>query len=228
MILRAVHLLVFAGFAAASIAATHPEWLQLASGLSRDFHPGDPPRWLSLLGSAVAAVGAALLVASFARKRSASLAVSIAILAGAAVALAGLAGATPQGRSWQGADRAIYEAGRALHLAMNNRLQTDAEVPRDLAAWRSAAAALPPSPVRERSFGRRAWEVVPLPSPGEPPRGAAPGSFGFWVSPDGVAFEIHPIGFLPDGGVGRLPGEQGEEIVFRGAFNPDLGPGIDP
>jgi hypothetical protein len=227
--LRLVHAIVFLGFSASALAAVYPEFLQLAAAWQRPFHAGAAPSGLALASGVTAAGVATLLVVNLARRRSTSLAASALLLAAFCGALVFRSQEVPAQRSWQGADLALLEVTRALHLKMVERLQKDAEVPREPGPWQEAltAAALKASPgglspIRSRSFAAQPYQVVKVPGQGAVPEGLPPAAVALWVSDDGVSFSLTPVGLLRDGAVGPLVDDSGAKVVFKGVFNPDL------
>ena len=227
--LRLIHAIVFLGFAASTLAAVYPEFLQLAAAWQQPFHAGTPPSPLAIAAGVTAAAVALLIAVNLVRRRSTSLVASAFLLAAFGSALVFRAQEAPTRRTWQGADLALLEVARGLHLKMVEQLQRDAEVPRDTAAWEKAlteaARKVSPdglSPIRSRSFKAQPYGLIRMAGQGAVPAGLAPASVVFWVSDDGVNFELTPVGLLSDGAVGPLVDERGTRVVLKGVFNPDL------
>ena len=226
--LRLIHAVVFLGFAAATLAAVYPEFQQLIAAWQRPFHPGSPPSAVALAAGGTALAGAIVIGFNLARRRSTSLLVSAFILTAFGGALWFRNQEPPTRRTWQGADVALLEVTRGLHLKMVERLQREAEVPRETGPWQEAlvqaarnAAPDGLSAIRSRRFAAQPYALVRVREPGAVPPGLAPASVLLWVSDDAVTFALTPIGLQSDGAVGPLVDERGERLVFKGVFNPD-------
>ncbi|MHB8878875.1 MAG: hypothetical protein ACYC8T_34675 [Myxococcaceae bacterium] len=227
--LRLIHAIVFLGFAASTLAAVHPELLHLHAALRLPFHPGTPPSPLAVAAGLTAVLGGLWVAMNLLRGRSTSLVVSAALLLGFVGALVFRAAEPPVKRTWQGADVALLEVTKALHLKMVERLQRDAEVPRDPKAWQEAldGAAHAASPggasaIHGRTFRALPYRLAKAPGQGKVPEGLDPATVVLWTSDDGVGFELTPVGLTSSGGVGPLTDDRGTRVVFKGVYNPDL------
>ena len=225
--LRLVHAGVFLALAAVPLGAAFPEWRHVLGALSRPFHAGEPPRWLLLVASVSAAVGAARLLVGLAGRRSAPLWASVAVLAGVAVTLA--SGRTPPAeRSEQRANLAFLASARSVHLEMVRQLQDSAEVPVEPGPWQAALerAWREDARVRDRAFQPVPPRVVRVAEPEARAERAVPGDLWLFVTPDGVSFSLRVVG-LEAGQPVLLRDDTGGPLVLRGLFNPDL-PDAEP
>jgi len=221
--LRGVHAAMFLAMTAAVLGAALGEWKHLGAVLARPFHVGPPPPPLLLLGSALAAAGALRLLWALARRRSAPLWASTLILAGVAGTVLATAGRTPTGRSEPRANLALLEGARRLHVAMVDSLQRTGEVPVEQGAWQAAfqAAHVPGALFRTRRFQPLPATLVRVASPDALPQPPRPGCLLLYVSGDGAAFELRAVG-LQAGEPALLRDDEGQVLVLRGLFNPEL------
>jgi len=222
--LRLIHAAVFLAFAAGAVIAALPEWRHGVFALERPFHTGSPPRVLLILGSMLAAAGAAGLLLALARGRSAPQRNSWLILGGAGAVVLGTAGSPPPERpSELSANTALIHLGQSLQRAMVDRLQEHGEVPVALAPWQQALNQVPPSrhPFRARTFQQVTSQVWKAETPEARPEPLVPGSLLLFVSPDGASFELRLVGLL-DGLPHVLVDDTGAPVTLRGLYNPDL------
>jgi hypothetical protein len=222
--LRLIHAAVFLAFAAGAMAAALPEWRHGVFALGRPFHTGSPPRALLILGSVLAATGAAGLLLALARGRSAPQGNSWLILGGAVAAVLGTAGSSPPERpSELSANTALIHLGQSLQRAMVDRLQQHGEVPVAIEPWQEALSRMPPSfhPFRTRTFQQVTSQVWRVATPESRPESLLPGSLLLFVSPDGASFELRLVG-LTDGHPQVLVDHTGIPVTLRGLYNPDL------
>lgn len=226
--LRLLHAAVFLAFAAGVGAAALPEWRHLAHALGQPFHVGEPPRWLVLAACLLAAAGALRLLWGLARGRSAPLWASGLVLLGVLGTMAGGRPGAPTERSEEAANLAFLRTARRVHLAMVQQLQAHGEVPVAPESWRQALEAAGPRSdrVRTRAFRAVPPQVVWLASEAALPEPLVPGALGVYVSPDGAAFTLRPVG-MRAGSPSLLLDEGGAPLVLRGLFNPDLPPSPD-
>ncbi len=221
--LRGVHAAVFLAMTAGVLGAALGEWKHVGAALAHPFHVGPPPPPLLLLGSALAATGALRLLWALVRRRSAPLWASTLILAGVAGSVLATAGRTPAERSEPRANLALLEGARRLHVAMVDTLQRTGEVPVEQGAWQAAFQA---AHVRGDLFRTRRFQPLPptlvrVASPEGLPQPLQPGSLLLFVSGDGAAFELRAVG-LQAGEPALLRDDEGQALVLRGLFNPDL------
>jgi hypothetical protein len=222
--LRLIHAAVFLAFAAGAVAAALPEWRHGVFALERPYHTGSPPRVLLLLGSVLAAAGAAGLLLALARGRSAPQGNSWLILGGAGAVVLGTAGSPPPERpSESSANTALIQFGQSLQRAMVDRLHEQGEVPVALGPWRQVLDQLPPSrhPFRTRTFQQVTSQVWKVETPESRPEPLVPGSLLLFVSPDGASFELRLVGLL-EGRPHVLVDDTGAPVTLRGLYNPDL------
>jgi hypothetical protein len=222
--LRLIHAAVFLAFAAGAMAAALPEWRHGVFALGRPYHTGSPPRALLLLGSVLAAAGAAGLLLALARGRSAPQRNSWLILGGAAAAVIGTAGSTPPERpSELSANTALIHLGQGLQRAMVGRLQQHGEVPVAVEPWQKALEQVPPVLLsfRTRTFQQVTSQVWKGETPESRPEPLVPGSLLLFVSPDGASFELRLVG-LSEGRPQVLVDDTGIPVTLRGLYNPDL------
>ncbi|NMO21754.1 hypothetical protein HPC49_38410 [Pyxidicoccus fallax] len=220
--LRLVHAGVFLVLAAVPLGAALPEWRHVARALSRPFHAGAPPRWLLLVASVVAAVGTARLLVGLARRRSAPLWASLAVLAGVGATLAS-GRRPPEERSEPRANLAFLASARRVHLEMVGQLQSAAAVPVEVGPWQAALerARRDDARVADRTFRAVPPRVVRVAEPDSRAEPVVPGDLWLFVTPDGVSFSLRVVG-LEAGQPALLRDETGAPLVLRGLFNPDL------
>ncbi len=222
--LRLIHAAVFLAFAAGAVAAALPEWRHGVFALGRPFHTGAPPRALLILGSMLAATGAAGLLLALVRGRSAPQGNSWLILGGAAAVVLGTAGRPPPERpSELAANTALIHLGQGLQRAMVERLQQHGEVPVAIEPWQGTLDQMPPPrhPFRTRTFQQVTSQVWKVETPESRPEPLLPGSLLLFVSPDGASFELRLVG-LSDGRPQVLVDHTGAPVTLRGLYNPDL------
>jgi hypothetical protein len=222
--LRLIHAAVFLAFAAAAVAAALPEWRHGVFALGRPYHVGSPPRALLVLGSVLAAAGAAWLLGALVRGRSAPLAASWLILGGVGASVLGAAGGTPPERPSEFAANTTWiQVGQRVQLALVGQLQERGEVPVALEPWQAALdqAALPRSRARTKTFQQVPPRVVRVEPPEARPEPLTPGALLLHVSPDGAAFELRLVG-LEEGRPVVLRDDTGAAVVLRGLYNPEL------
>jgi len=222
--LRLIHAAFFLAFAAGAVAAALPEWRHGVFALGRPFHAGSPPRVLLVLGSAMAAAGAAGLLVALLRGRSAPLAVSWLILGGAVTTVVGTAASPPPERpSEPAANTALIQLGQRVQIAMVDRLQQRGEVPVAHGPWQETLGRFAPAwrPFRTRTFQPVPSQVLPVQKPEALPEPLLPGALLLFVSPDGASFELRLVG-LSEGLPQLLRDETGAAVVLRGLYNPNL------
>lgn len=222
--LRLIHAAVFLAFAAGVVAAAFPEWQHVLFALGRPYHVGSPPRALLVLGSVLAAAGAAALLVALLRGRSAPLAVSWLILGGAGAALLGASGGSPPERPSEiSSNTALIVVGQRVQLTMVEQLQQRGEVPVTPGPWQEALEHITQAQrlFRSRTFQPVPPQVVAVETPEAVPQPLQPGSLLLFVSPDGAAFEMRLVG-LSEGLPQVLRDETGGAVVLRGLYNPNL------
>ena len=99
-------------------------------------------------------------------------------------------------------------------------------LPEDEGTWQARLAEESkgePTPVRTRSFEPLPFRIQKVASPEALPKDAPPGTLLLHVAQGGVSYELHPVGISPQGEQWKLRSPKGEEVVFRGAFNPAMG-----
>ena len=222
--LRLIHAVIFLAFAAMVVAAALPEWRHGVFALGRPYHVGSPPRALLVLGSVLAAAGAAGLLVALARGRSAPLAASWFILGGAGAAVMGTAGNPPPERpSELSANTALIQLGQRVQISMVDQLQQRGEVPVSPGPWQETLERIAQSkrPFRTKTFQPVRPQVIPVQTPEARPEPLRPGSLLLFVSPDGASFEFRLVG-LSEGRPEVLRDETGGPVVLRGLYNPNL------
>ena len=222
--LRLIHAAVFLGFSAAVLVTALPEWRHTLAALGRPFHVGEPPRAFLLLGSAVAVAGAASLLLSLVRGRSAPPAASWLILAGLVAGLFGASGPLPPVRpSELAANTELIQVGQRVQVSMVSQLQERGEVPVAREPWQRALEQAVSSTrwPRARDFRPVPPQVVLIATAEARPEPLQPGSLLLHVSPDGAAFELRLVG-LEHGRPRVLVDDTGAAVVLRGLYNPDL------
>jgi hypothetical protein len=222
--LRLIHATVFHAFAAGAVTAALPEWRHGVFALERPYHTGSPPRVLLILGSVLAAAGAAGLLLALARGRSAPRGNSWLILAGAGAVVLGAAGSPPPERPSEiSANTALIQLGQSLQRIMVDRLQEHGEVPVALEPWQQALDQLSPPRrlFRTRTFQQVTSQVWRAQTPESRPEPLVPGSLLLFVSPDGASFDLRLVGLL-DGRPHVLVDDTGAPVTLRGLYNPDL------
>jgi hypothetical protein len=225
--LRVMHGLVFAGFAALALVAGWPEVEHLVRAQVQPYNAGPPPRVEMLWAVGLAVVGLGVVLVQAVRGRSARLLWSVLILVGAGLAMWGNREGPPAGRTADAANLKILQTARTLHGRMVGELQAHGEVPEAVEPWQSAleqvAEGLSP-PVRTRGFTPLPYRIQKVSSPEALPADAPPGTLLLYVMEGGAAYELHAVGISRDGEPWRLRDPQGEPLVFRGAYNPELAP----
>jgi len=222
--LRLIHAAVFLGFSAAVLVTALAEWRHTLAALGRPFHVGEPPRAFLLLGSAAAVAGAASLLFSLVRGRSAPPAASWLILGGLVAGLFGASGPLPPVRpSELAANTELIQVGHRVQVSMVSQLQERGEVPVAREPWQRALEQAVSSTrwPRARDFRLVPPQVVLVATPEARPEPLQPGSLLLHVSPDGAAFELRLVG-LEQGRPRVLVDETGAAVVLRGLYNPDL------
>ncbi len=217
--LRAVHCAVFLTLSALALGAGWPEWTQLWLSQTSRFHFGAPPRALPLAGAALCLTGSAGLLTRVLRRRPVPLGISGLVLAGFLMSV--LSGPPlDAGRSWAAADLEVLRTARALHGTMVEALQRSGAVPARSAEWTAALAALAPSPpfARDRWFQPLSYQLVWQANDDTP---LIPGQLRVLVPPHAQHFELRAVGFDRAGKVATLRDERGDEVVLRGAHDPD-------
>lgn len=221
--LRAFHVLIFLGFAAATIAGMLPELKQLLSGLLHAWHPGTPPSPLGT-AAALAALGLSIaLIAFLALGRSAPLWMSVAMLAAFGISI--WQQSYPfERRSAPGANLAMFELGKKLHEKMRQQLQDTGAVANTQDAWRAALDAVAtdtPSPFHTRFFGTVPWTLRTLATEGDFLTDAPPGTFTVFIPADASRFTITMIGLDPEHQPVRLRDDHNQPFELKGAYTPD-------
>jgi hypothetical protein len=221
--LRLIHAAIFLAIAAGAVAAAVPEWRHAALALEHPYHVGPPPRALLVLGSVLAAAGAAGLLAALVRGRSASLNVSWLILGGAGAAVLGSAiSPLPKIPSEPAVNTQLIYLGQRVQTSMVGYLQERGEVPVAPELWQAVLLRVTPSesPIRTRTFQQVALRVVRVETPEAKPEPLVPGTLLLYVSPDGASFELRLVG-LSEGQPRVLVDETGAPVVLQGLFNPN-------
>jgi hypothetical protein len=225
--LKIIHAVVFWGFCALAIAAASPELDQVRFAQRGDWHAGTPPFWPALLGAGLSLGGAVVLGVRLVQRREVTLFVSGSILLGFGVALTVNATA-PSQRSVESANVALLEVARELQRQMGARLQKDAAVPTEPAAWaeglaeaQKVKADFPPA-VRSRAFALQGFATQRVEAEDWEGQGAPPDTLGVWISADRVTFTITPVGISNLGEAVVLLDDLGRPIRLRGVFNPDM------
>ncbi|WP_257462434.1 hypothetical protein [Archangium lipolyticum] len=224
--LRLVHAIVFAGFTAICFVSGWPEAQHLLHSQLQPFHAGPPPRPVLLLAVLASLVGMTAVLVQFLRGRSARVFWSLLILGGLALASwSNREGVVVAGRTADSANLKILRVARDLHGRSVSELQSHGSAPEDLVSWESALQQVTlgqTTPVRTRSFAPLHFRIQKIDSPDALPSNVPPGTLLLHVMEGGVAYELHPVGISPSGEPWLLRDPKGEDIVFRGAFNPDL------
>ncbi len=222
--LRVVHAVVFLGFASATLAAVHPELIQLGAAMRHTFHPGTPPSPLGVAAGLFAIAGSLTLLVFFVRGKSAPLWVSAALLLGLLGGVASQGAAAPSRRSPEGANLVLLELGRAVHLKARDRLQQAGEVPSTQQFWDEAllASTGPERPFHQRSFAVVPWKLELLARAEDFPTTAHPGTLLVFVSEDHASFVITFVGLDERFEPARLRDRENRVVELKGVFNPDM------
>jgi hypothetical protein len=220
--LRAVFALVLLAAAGVCVSLALPEWTQLVTALSNDYHPGDAPRVPVLIASVACALGALWVVRRLFRGGRGAFVAGAAVAAGLVVCFVDSRREEPHGRNWAAADKQILEAASAYRERMAKRLQHDHLVPAEQAEWDATLTqALPdPSPARNRWFTRQPYVLLRLGSQHAEPTKLRPGSILLWVSEDRTSFDLSPIGFNQKGDPAHLWDGDGHSLVLTSSFDP--------
>lgn len=213
--LRLIHALIFLGFAAATIAATHQELLQLWRSVTQPFHAGTPAAPLATSAGLTALLGAGVLLVCFALAKSAPLFVSVVMLGafGAGFTVLSL---EPKQRTAPGANLMAIDEAKVLHKRLNTMLQMTGTVPTDA----QAIALGDETPYYQRGFASLPWHVELVKDTSVLPPGAQPGWLLLKSSPDRTSFIITAVGIDAEGNAALLR-DKADAIEFRGAYNPD-------
>lgn len=213
--LRVFHAIVFLGFAAAAIAGTHQELLQLWRVISHPYNAGTRPIPIACAAGLLAAVLTLVLLACVAVGRTVPLAVSALML----LAFAGSFAVhleEPKQRSVPGANVRALDRAKELHGKLASVLQATRAVPTSGDALRVDGE----SPFHKRWLQPLPWRVELVKSIEELPAGAEPGWLLLEPSPDAASFAIASVG-IDDQGLPSLLRQDGKPIAYRGAYNPD-------
>ena len=224
--LRAFHVIIFLGFAAATVAGTLPELRQLFEALSQPWHFGTPPSVPAVTAGLAATGLSCTLLVLLVRGRSAPLWMSGVMLAAFATSI-WQQGYLFSRRSVAGANLAMLEVGTGLHEKMRARLQQTGAVATNAAEWEVALRAFEAenpqldSPFHDRFFSTVGWQVRTLVKDGDFLLDAAPGTFTVFVPPDASRFTITMVGLDPEHQTVRLRDDLGHPFELRGAYTPD-------
>lgn len=225
--LRVLHGLVFTAFAALAVLTSWPEVEHLVRSQLHPFNVGPPPRPALLLAALGAVVGLTVVLVQAMRGRSARLHWSALILGAVALASWGNRDGPATGRTEATANLRILQTARSLHGRMVNELQEHGAVPEDEDTWRAALEEVSRGRlplVRTRSFEPLPFRLVLVKAPEPLPSGMPPGTLLLQVLGGGAAYELHMVGVSATGEPWRLGEPEGEPLVLRAAFNPDLPP----
>lgn len=221
--LRAFHVVIFLGFAAATVAGMFPELRQLISALAHPYHFGTPPSPLGTTAALAAIALSIALVVFLALGRSAPLWMSVAMLLSFGISI-WQQGYAFSRRSSPGANLAMFELGKLLHEQMRARLQHTGAAPNTAKEWEDALAALGaehPSPFHTRFFGAVPWSLRTLAQEGDFLTDALPGTFTVYIPADASRFTITMIGLDPEHQTVRLRDDHGQPFELKGAYTPD-------
>ncbi len=224
--LRILHGLIFTAFTALAVLTSHPEVEHLVRSQFHPFNVGPPPRMVALLASLAAVVGLSVVLVQAVRGRSARLHWSALILGAVALASWGNREGPATGRTEAAANLRILQTARALHGRMVNELQTHGAVPEDEDTWRAALEEVSQGHlplVRTHSFEPLPFRLVVVKESEALPSEVPPGTLLLRILGGGAAYELHMVGVSATGEPWRLEAE-GEPLVLRAAFNPDLPP----
>ncbi|OJH40445.1 hypothetical protein [Cystobacter ferrugineus] len=225
--LRVIHGIVFGGLTAICVVAGMAEFEHLWRTQVQPFHAGPPPRPALVLAMLTTVVAMGVILVQSLRGRSARLLWSLFVLAGLVFTLWDTHEGPVPGRSTPSANLKILQVARALHGRMVEALQTRGALPEDAESWQEAlqqVAQGQPTPVRTRSFTPLPFRIQKVDSLEALPPEAPPGTVFLYVVEGGVAYELQAVGLSPEGGPWRLLAPNGDPVVFRGAYNPDLAP----
>lgn len=223
--LRAIHGIFFGGFTALCVVAGWPEVEHLVDSQLRPFNAGPPPRAQIVLSVLVALVSMAVILVQALRGRSARLLWSILILLALVLPMWSTQEGPLPGRTADSANLKILLVARDLNNRMVEALQSHGSLPEDVGSWQAALEDISkgePTTVRTSSFAPLPFRVQKLSSPEALPPDAPPGTLLLHVAQGGVAYELHPVGLSSTGTPWPLRASDGEPVVFRGAFNPEL------
>lgn len=224
--LRAFHVVVFLGFAAAAVAGMLPELRQLFIALTHAWHFGTPPSPLGTTAALAAISLSVALIVFLVRGRSAPLWMSVVVLLCFLISFWQQSYSFSQ-RSSPGANLVMLEVAKALHEKMRTRLQQTGAVPNTLADWEAAlrtiAAEKPElgSPYRTRLFARAPWKLRTIAKEGDFLLDATPGTFTVFIPADASRFTITMVGLDPEHQTVRLRDDQGQPFELKGAYTPD-------
>ncbi|WNG18415.1 hypothetical protein [Cystobacter fuscus] len=225
--LRVIHGIVFGGLTAICVVAGMAEFEHLWRTQTQPFHAGPPPRPALVLAVLATVLGMGVILVQSLRGRSARLLWSLFVLAGLVFTLWDSHEGPVPGRSTPSANLKILQVARALHGRMVEELQTRGALPEDAESWQQAlqqVAQGQPTPVRTRSFASLPFRIQKVDSLEALPPEAPPGTVFLYVVEGGVAYELQAVGLSPEGEPWRLQAPNGEPVVFRGAYNPELAP----
>ncbi|ATB40606.1 hypothetical protein CYFUS_006057 [Cystobacter fuscus] len=225
--LRVIHGIVFGGLTAICVVAGMAEFEHLWRTQQQPFHAGPPPRPALVLAVLATVLGMGVILVQSLRGRSARLLWSLFVLAGLVFTLWDSHEGPVPGRSPPSANLKILQVARALHGRMVEALQTRGALPEDTESWQQAleqVAQGQPTPVRTRSFASLPFHIQKVDSLEALPAEAPPGTVFLYLVEGGVAYELQAVGLSPEGSPWRLQAPNGEPVVFRGAYNPDLAP----
>lgn len=213
--LRVFHAIVFLGFAAAAIAGTHQELIQLWRVVSQPYNAGTRPIPIACAAGLLAAVLTLVLLACVALGRTVPLAVSGLMLLSFAGSFA-VHLEEPKQRSVPGANVKALDRAKELHGKIATVLQLTRVVPTSGQTLRVEGE----SPFHKRFLTPLPWRVELVPSIEQLPEGAEPGWLLLQASPDAASFAISSVG-IDDQGLPSLLRQDGKPVAYRGAFNPD-------
>ncbi|MFY0578206.1 hypothetical protein ACN28S_31285 [Cystobacter fuscus] len=223
--LRVIHGIVFGGLTAICVVAGPAEFEHLWRTQMQPFHAGPPPRPALVLAVLATVLGMGVILVQGLRGRSARLVWSLFVLAGLVFTLWDTHEGPVPGRSTPSANLKILQVARALHGRMVEALQTRGALPEDAESWQQElqqVAQGQPTPVRTRSFAALPFRIQKVDSLEALPPEAPPGTVFLYVMEGGVAYELQAVGLSAEGAPWRLLAPNGEPVVFRGAYNPEL------
>ena len=220
---RVVHALVFGAAIASTLKITSSEAEQLVAVIARPYHFGDPVAPMAAFAFVLSALLAPLMLSFLLRRKAVPLKLSAAVLLAFSLAWADRIISGPRERSPLEANDQLSTVARSFHGRLVETLQAKAELPREASELqpflRSAISASGPAGQfsgRAR-FGRElGYQLTRVSDREEALAQLVPGQLLVWVSEDGVAFQIVPVGFDPNGKPRALV-----EQTLKGVFNPD-------
>ena len=225
LLLRVIHGIFFGGLTAICVVVGWPEWEHLARTQLQPFTAGPPPRAPLLLAVLVVVVSMSVILVRAVRGRSARLRWSLLILIALMLPLWDTYEGPVAGRTADSANLKILLTAKALNSQMVDQLQGHGSIPEDADSWQKVldqVSKAEPSPVHTRDFAPLPFRVRKVDAPEALPADALPGTLLLYVMAGGVAYELHPVGISPTGTSWPLKASDGEAVVFRGAYNPEV------